>query len=170
MSLIELVISVAIAGAVFTVVMSLGFYSAQSFAAMSSYVELSASSRQAVDSLTREIRQADLVSGCSDGRLDLQVTSLSNLTYAVSYIWDPTSKTLSRAMGSNSQVYLSGCDYIRFAMFQRNGTTTQATPVPTSDPASCKAVQLSWSCSRQIFGDTTSTEDMQSAMVVLRKQ
>lgn len=171
MTLVELLISLGIGSILFVAVGTLAFYSARSFAALSNYVELDNYSRGALDRMSREIRQADLLVSGSNQQLVFQHTNPTNgSTYNVTFNYDPTARTLTRTQGAENTVMLKECDYLNFAMYQRNPVGGTYDQYPTANPATCKLVQMSWICSRKILGKKANTESVQSAKVVIRKQ
>ena len=166
-------VATALGGLVIAAVMALMFFSARSFAALTNYVDLDNFSRNALDTMSREIRQADrLVSG-DDHQLVFQHTNPTNgSAFNVSYTYDPDTKQLVRRQhgADESKILLQECDFLRFSIFQRNPINGTYDQYPTADPDTCKLVQLSWICSRNILGKKANTESVQSAKVVIRKQ
>jgi len=175
MTLVELQIASAISVILFTAVLALAFYTARSFAAFSNYVDLDANSRNALDVMSSEIRQADLVTAATSASLTFQTTDPdTGATHGLKYVYDPAKKELSRIFdGGQPKVLLTECTFLEFATFQRNTTPTLDNaflPVATSQPNLCKVVQLTWICSRKILGKSVNTESVQSAKVVIRKK
>src|SRR5689334_11089146 len=58
MTLVEVLVAAAVSSLIMTGVMGLFFYSSRSFVALGNYVGLDGASRNAIDSMAREIRQA----------------------------------------------------------------------------------------------------------------
>ncbi len=175
MTLVELQIASAISVILFTAVLALAFYTARSFAAFSNYVDLDANSRNALDVMSSEIRQADLVTAATSTSLTFQTTDPGTLaTHILKYVYDPVKKELDRIFdGGQPEVLLTECTFLQFGTFQRNTTPSldnAFVPVATSQPNLCKVVQLSWICSRKILGKSVNTESVQSAKVVIRKK
>ena len=174
MTLVELQIASAISVILFTAVLALAFYTARSFAAFSNYVDLDANSRNALDVMSSEIRQADLVTAATSASLTLQTTDSAGATHSLKYVYDPVNKVLNRIFdGGQPDVLLTECSFLQFGIFQRNATPTldnAFVPVATTQPNLCKVVQLTWICSRKILGKSVNTESVQSAKVVIRKK
>jgi Tfp pilus assembly protein PilW len=175
MTLVELQIASAISVILFAAVMALAFYTARSFAAFTNYVDLDANSRNTLDVMSSEIRQADFLTAATPASLSLQTTDLgTGATHTLKYVYDPVKKELDRIFdGGQPEVLLTECTFLQFATFQRNTTPTldnAFVPVATSQPNLCKVVQLTWICSRKILGKTANTESVQSAKVVIRKK
>lgn len=172
MTLVEVMVATVVGGLIIAAVLALTFFSARSFAALTNYVDLDNFSRTALDTMSREIRQADrLVSG-DDHHLVFQYTNPTNgSTFLVAYGYDPDTRQLVRKQsGGDAKVLLQECDYLRFSLFQRNPINGTYDQYPTANPDTCKLVQLSWICSRNILGKKANTESVQSAKVVIRKQ
>ncbi len=175
MTLVEFQIASAIAVILFAAVMSLAFYTARSFAAFTNYVDLDANSRNALDLMSTEIRQADRLTAASSTSLTFQTTDpATSAQHTLKYVYDPDKKELTRIFdGDTPEVLLNGCNSLQFLTFQRNATPSVDNafiPVATSQPNLCKVVQLTWICSRKILGKATNTESVQSAKVVIRKK
>ncbi len=175
MTLVEVMIAMAIGSVVLAAIMALTFFSARSFAALSNYVDMDMKSRNALDKMSREIRQANTLLSFSPTQLVFSGTENSN-GYTLTYIWDsnnPTNKTLTRTKnpGGETEVLLSGCTNLAWSMYQRNMTTDGSyEPIPTTNVNECKLLRLTWVCSRQILGKTANTESVQSSEVVIRKK
>jgi len=154
-----------IGGIVLTALALLVYYTAHSFAAMINYVDLDQYSRNALDRMSMEIRQADRLVSCTTNQL---VFSYNGGT--LSYTYDPTAQTLTRVFGADSQVLLTQCGKLLFTTYQRNPVGGSYDVYPTGTATTTKLVQLTWTCSRSILGQAANTESVQSAKVVLRKE
>ena len=175
MTLVELQIASAISVILFTAVLALAFYTARSFAAFTNYVDLDANSRNALDVMSSEIRQADFLMAATSASLKFQTTDVSaGATHTLEYVYDPVTKVLNRIFdGGQPKVLLTECTFLQFGTFQRNTTPSldnAFVPVATSQANLCKVVQLTWICSRKILGKSVNTESVQSAKVVIRKK
>jgi hypothetical protein len=150
---------------VLTLVALLVFYTAHSFAAMFNYVDLDQYSRNALDRMSMEIRQADRLVSSTTNQL---VFSYNGGT--LSYTYDPTAQTLTRVFGAQTDVLLTQCRQLLFTIYQRNPIGGSYDVYPTGTATTTKLVQLNWTCSRSILGQAVNTESVQSAKVVLRKE
>jgi prepilin-type N-terminal cleavage/methylation domain-containing protein len=172
MTLVELLVAAAVGGVLLTAILSVIFFSARSYAALTNYVDLDNTSRNALDVMTLDIRQADrLVSG-STNRLVFQHTNATNGSiFSITYTYNPTTRELVRQVQNGTRtVLLEECDRLNFSVFQRNPQNGIYDYYPTGDPATAKLIQLDWVCSRQIMRQAVNTESVQSAKVVIRKQ
>lgn len=167
LTLVELLTSIGIGSILLIAVLSLSFFSARSFAALTNYVDLDNHSRNALDQITREIRQADALVSSSEHQLEFK-----HGNGWIRYTYDPNNRTLTRNRNGHITVLLRECDHLTFRIYQRNPVpqTWEQFALPTNDPTLCKLVQLSWICSRTILGARVNTESVQSAKVVIRKK
>ncbi len=171
-TLVEMMVAVGISSMVLLGIGSFSCYSGRSFAAMSNYVDLDRKSRNALDRMSRDIRQSNFLSSYSTNISGLIQTIVLNdydgvnLTYA----YNPAAKTLTRTKAGNSNTLLSECDTFSFGVFQRTPKGGTYEQFPTGSSSTCKVIQLNWICSRKIFGSKVNTESVQSAKIVIRKK
>jgi len=171
-TLVEMLVSMGAGSIVMLAVCSTFFFFAKATISLSNYSDLDNASRNALDTMTRDVRQMiqlDSYSADAAGaRLNLLATNGT-----LSFVYDRTAKTLTRVYGTESTVLLRDCDSLSFGLFQRNpmGGTYDQYPAATNNLAiTCKLIQMSWVCSRQILGNTLNTESVQTAKIVIRKQ
>ena len=184
MTLVELLMAVGISWMVFAAVAILIFFSGRSYAALANYVDLDNRSRNALDRMSKEIRQVDCVTDSASAtlptgqvvtnRLALSGTETDGSAYTLIYDYDPAMQTLVRTKAGGSypgtNTLLTGCTYLNFGMYQRVPKTNSFDQFDAADLATCKVVQLDWICSRKIFNKTANTETIESAKVVIRKK
>lgn len=166
LSIIETMVGMMIGGTAMAVMCAATFYSGRSFAALSNYVDLDADSRNALDTLTREVRQANYLVAGTTNRLEFNDHDGQPLVYE--YV--PSGKLLLRSKGGQNTVLLRECDELTFSMFQRNPVGGTYDQYPSATATNAKVVQVTWTCSRKILGNTANTESVQSAKIVIRKQ
>src|SRR5216683_6067680 len=68
-TLVELLVAIGISGIIFAAVGLMIFFSGRSYAALANYVDLDNKSRQALDLMSKEIRQADGVTNSATATL-----------------------------------------------------------------------------------------------------
>ena len=175
MTLVETLIATGIGTVILTAVMAVSLFSAHSFAALGNYVDLDIKSRQALDLMSQEIRQVDALTSYLTNQLIFAGTETNGTAYTLSYTYAPIDQTVTRTKteggGTASKVLLTGCTYLKFDMFQRSPQTSTYDLYTASSPATCKLIQLTWVCSRDVLrGRFSNTESVQSAKVVIRKQ
>lgn len=168
MSLMELMISTAIGSVIAAAIMILMLYSGRSFAAMANYVSLDRSSRNALDVMSKQIRQTNKLTASTSTSLTFEDSDGGTLIFT----YDPSARTLTRTKNgvADSKALLTECDALTFSIFQRNPIGGTYNVYPTATATTCKLVQMSWTCSRKIFGIKKNTESVQSAKIVIRKQ
>jgi len=170
---------VGVGSLVLAVVATLNIYGLRSFAAIGNYADLDNRSRNALDLMSREIREASAVmSFTNTGNLrSLTITNATDGTQ-MSYGWDASTRYLtSQQRGQPEKILLSGCDRWDFKLYQRTprqNTTNIFYPATNGAgvyvPGLCKLISMTWKCSRQVLGQKINSESVQTAQVVLRNK
>ncbi len=163
MTLIEIVVASGVGTLILTAVAFLSMFGARSFAAMGNYGDLDRKSRNALDIMSKEVRQSRSLTSFSATRLVFQDNDTNTLTYS----YDSTAHTLTRTKGAETVVLLTGCDYLNFDISQRN-PSNGFTFYPTTNVSTAKLIDVSWKCSRTILGSKVNTESVQTAKIVIR--
>ena len=176
MSLIELMVSVFLAGIVLTMVMLLFMFGLRSFAAMGNYAELNGQSRHALDVMSKEIRQSSHVLGAqSNGDARWLIVANTNVVPAVTniYSWAQGTGVMrwDRMQGGRHTIVtnLTSCDMWDFTMCIRSPDAKGVFPT-TQDPSRCKLINMSWKCTRSILGKKVNSESVLTAEIVLRNK
>ncbi len=165
-TLIEALMAAGVTALVFLVVTSVAMFSGRSFAALANYVELDDHNRIAMDQLTRDLRQCNRVTAATSTSLTLEDPDGST----ISYNYSSSLRTLTRTKSGVSTVLLRGCDKLTFALGQRNAVGASYDVYAAATPETCKVVNVSWVCTRSIFGNKENSESVQTARIVIRKQ
>lgn len=173
-TLVEASIAVGLGTLILAVVASLSVYSARTFSAMSNYVDLDMHSRNALDIISREVRQATAVIDrqTNAGVSYITLTNTDALT-SFKISWVPDSSTLFvQKSGQPRQAVLNGCDNWNVWLYNRapNLDPTNLSFNTATNLADCKLVNMSWRCSRTILGSKINTESVQTAQIVLRNK
>ena len=164
-TLVEILMGIGVGGLVLLSVVSMTMYCGKSFAAMGNYVDLNTRSINALDQMTKDVRQMDyLVSYNTTTMVFANGTNGGRLTYQ----YNPTAKTLERIEGSTATTLLTGCDAFNFSVYQRNPFSNYSFQA-TSTATNCKLINVKWTCSRSILGTMLHTESVQTAKIVIRK-
>jgi hypothetical protein len=163
----ELLVGMGLASVAMLVMLLLTVFFARSFAALVNYVSLDQDSRNALDRMSKEIRQANNLVSAGTNYLSF---STDNGTLLYSY--DPVAQTLTRSLNgvADPRPLLQGCQYLNFSIYQRTPVGGSYEQYPAADAPTCKLVQLSWICARPILHTRQNTESVQSAKVVLRRE
>jgi type II secretory pathway component PulJ len=163
-SLLEVLITASVASIVFAAVGSLTLYTARSFVAMGNYGDLDKASRNALDTMSRDIRQCRLLQNYTPNKLTL----LDNNSNTLVFEYQPSNGQLTRKNGGTSTVLLQQCDYLNFNIYQRNPSNAfMFYPIQTNITLA-KLIDVSWRCSRKILGQKVNTESVQTAKIVIR--
>ncbi len=169
MTLIEMMVGMTVGLVILAVVGSVMLWSSRSFAAMANYADLDNASRNALDILTRDIRQVNGLTSYTSN----QVIFADSDGAALQFTFNSVAKTLVRKKSGANTTLLRDCDALTFSIYQRNliGGTYDQFPVANSDLTTCKLVQVSWVCSRKLLPTVLiNTESIQTAKIVIRNQ
>lgn len=180
-TLFEFVVATGAGGLLFAAVAVMMMYCGKSTAIMGNYVDLDKSDRDALDTMTTDIRQANMVTAFTSNRMALQTTDVNTgATNTLTYMYSSANGTLLRILATqvgivtsnlSSTIILSNIspNTLSFAMFQRNPIGGDVNQYTTTNTSLCKVVQISWTCSKSVLG-IGNTETVQSAKVVIRKE
>jgi prepilin-type N-terminal cleavage/methylation domain-containing protein len=177
-TLVEMMIALGIFSICGVAMMSLYMFSARSLASIYNYASLDQYNRQAMDLLTREIREARQV---IDYTTNSDMTSITILTgetnaqHTITYSFTQASKQFVRndLTDGSRKVLLNSCNMLAFGLFMRSpgfqtyDVTNTAVP-PWSNTV--KVVQLSWKTTKSLPNGIGESENIQTARIVIRKQ
>lgn len=157
-----------------------------SFTAMANYQQMDLKSYRTLDSLSREIRNSNiLISYVTNQSLTLSNNYANNGLGLINIItYDSAGRILTltqkyKASASSNAVtttttYLTECDSWSCQMYKRapdmNSFTTNIVFYPAASAAECKLIQMSWKCTRKIKGTKMNSESVQTAQIVLRNK
>ena len=161
----EMLVSLGAGSIILGAVALLSIFSSRSFVAMGNYMDLDKASRNALDQMSRDIRETLSLTSYQTNRLVFADSDGSPLTYT----WSPSTGKLTTTKNGVTKTLLSQCDYLSFRISQRN-------PIPgvfdfytaSNNPALCKLIDVSWKCSRTLLGQKINTESVQTAKIVIR--
>lgn len=164
-TIVELMVVSAISLFVMAALAAVTFHTSRSLAELANYADLDQQSRLALDSISNKIRHAEGVVSYTSSKLVLDTGSGSTRTFE----HFPATRELKETYGNLTKTVLKGCDVLEVDVFQRStasGTFNQFAHVAGTNEA--KVVQISWFCSRDGSGVTRTTENVQSAKIVIR--
>jgi prepilin-type N-terminal cleavage/methylation domain-containing protein len=167
-TLTELLVAVGVGSVILAALAGLTFYTGRSFAAIANYVELDSFSRNALDTMSKEIRQTRRLKTFSETQLVFEDFDGSDVSYT--YSSDQRILFRSRNNVPDGRPLLKDCNFLQFSIFQRNPIAGSYNQYATATAATCKLVQLRWVCSRDLIKAKCNTESVQSAKIVIRKQ
>jgi Tfp pilus assembly protein PilW len=167
LTLVEMMVATALMSLAVGALLILSSSTGRSLAEMVNYVDLDHYNRVALDTMTREIRQARSLVSFSKNKLTFEEFDGTSLVYTYS----PTDQALKRRRGTEPErVILEQCDDFEFGMYQRNPLAKTYKLIPTTSTATCKVITITWSCSRTLFRAKANTEQGQAAKIVLRNK
>lgn len=172
-SLIEMMVAVAASVVLITAVVLLTIFTSRTFYMTGNYVDMDSKSRNAIDIMSREIRNSSalLAYGTSNPAYLLFTNATAGTATTITY--DSTARTLSMAKtGQATRIYLTGCDQWNFSLYNRvpNITSANVSFYSATNLAQVKLVNLSWTCSRKVMGSKLNTETVLTAQIVLRNK
>jgi Tfp pilus assembly protein PilW len=166
MLLVEMMVALAIGALLVLVLCALSLYSSYSFLSLANYVDLDRFNRNAMDTITKEIRQANKVTAFTTNSITFEDYDGLPLTYTYS----PGAKTLTRSKNGGSNLVMTYCDSLDFTIAQRNPVAGSYDVYPVATAGTAKVVNVTWKCSHTILGRVANTENVQTARIVIRKQ
>jgi prepilin-type N-terminal cleavage/methylation domain-containing protein len=156
--------------------MGLWLFCIRGFASLYNYSFLDQYNRQAMDVLTREIRESKLVLSYTTNSITIQAGNYPDGSPGpnVTYSFSPSTKKLIRTTSDGtSQVLLNSCSLLNFNLYQRNVVpgSYDIYPVATNNWSNTvKVIQLTWKTSITSPTCVGNSEDVQTARIVIRKQ
>jgi type II secretory pathway pseudopilin PulG len=174
-TLVEMMVAVGIFALVGMSLMGVYIFSIKSMASMYSYALLDASNRQAMDLLTREIRQSKRVLAYSTNSITiLTANDDGSAGPSVRYYFSPGTKKMVRSSSDGtSKVLLNNCSLLDFQLFTRcpSNAVFGSFPVAVDNWSNTvKVLQLTWKTSIIQPSGVANSENVQTARIVIRKQ
>jgi Tfp pilus assembly protein PilW len=170
----ELMVATAVFSICSAALGTMFLFSIRSLAAMANYTILDKENRQALDELTREIRQARVISGYVTNTSGNSITLTNGDNKQVTFTFSALNRQLLRtADDGSSKVLLTNCSLLRFDLFQRNPSNGNygVFPVAYSNwQKEVKVVQMTWKTVRTLPNGLANSENIQTARIVIRKQ
>ena len=162
--LLETVVATGIAGIVVAALATLAYFTSRSFVAATNYTDMALLSRMALDNMSRSIRQARQITAYNTNSITMLDASGNTVQYAL----NPSTGTLVNISGGVTNTYLTGCNSLQFWIYQRTPISNTFNCYNPAAITNAKLVQVTWSCSRQIFGANVNNEVVESASICLR--
>lgn len=170
MTLVEMMVAMGCAAVIMMAFVATGISLSNTMLAVRNYNDLNQYSRNALDVMSRDIRNASAVETGSSATY-LQMTN-SYTGELITYSYDGTSgftRTDAAASSTNTTILLTNCNAFNFQYYQRNPTNNMTFFTNSLGVASqTKIISITWKCSRTILGLKYNTESVQSALVARR--
>jgi hypothetical protein len=172
-TLVEMMVAVGIFSLAGIGLMGLYLFSVKSMASMYNYCLLDQYNRQAMDQLTREIRQATMVLNYTTNSVTIQASNSEGSKSEVTYSFSPTTKKMLRTSDGTSKALLNDCSLLSFQLFTRcpsNGVFGSFPVAVNNWSNTVKVLQLTWKTSMSLPSGIVNSENVQTARIVIRKQ
>lgn len=166
LTLVELLVAVAILSLFAIAIVGLSVNTSRSFAEISNYAELDHFNRVALDHLSRDIRQVNYLTDFATNRL----TFMDNDGQPIVFEYSPADRILTRKKTNVTTLLLRECDALQFSIYERVPLANTYDLIPATEVTNCKVVNVSWQCSRTVFGVKANTENAQAAKIVIRNK
>jgi prepilin-type N-terminal cleavage/methylation domain-containing protein len=163
--MIAIVAGLVILGSVVVTTITLS----RSMVAISNYYDLDSSSRNTLDVMSRDIRNADQLTSYATNAISMSGTNYLGSAYSFTYNWDGSNmwRTYTISNSTRTWLMLSNCAYLAFSNYTRV-PQSNFTFSAVSGTNRTKLLSVSWKCSRSILGAKLNTESVQTAKIVIR--
>ena len=151
-------------------------FATKTCASLLGYVELSSTSKNALDRITQEVRNAKRIQSCTSTQLVIKVPPLTGTNDDTVWLgYDRDKGTLTRRrvrvlFPEEKTVLLTECTNFQFSVYQRVPSNSNFGLITTWTTNEAKVVQMQWTCVRKVTGDKSSVETQVSSKVVIRNQ
>ena len=177
-TLVEMMVALGVGVVVIGVISCVTIFTAQNFLATTNYVDMDNQSRNALDNISRNVRNSSALLGFSTNNPQylLLTNALAGTSSTITYDANAGTLTLAKS-GEAKRTLLAHCDFFTFQLYNRfpdsgNLSFYRSTNAVNGqlDAQFCKVINLTWRCYRTIRGSKLNTEIVQTAQVVLRNQ
>jgi hypothetical protein len=173
-TLLEMMIAVGLFSLAGMALMGLYVFSVKTMASMYSYSVLDAQNRQAMDQITREIRQAKKVLNYTTNSITVLTADEYGNTANVTYAFSPSTQKMIRTSSDGTmKVLLNNCNLLQFDLFTRcpSNAVFGSFPVAVDNWSNTvKVLQLTWKTMVTQPSGIANSENVQTARIVIRKQ
>jgi len=172
-TLVEAMVAMGVGLLALAAVASTTIFCLRSFAGIYNYSDIDASSRRALDTMSREIREATRVVGYGPTMTGSYI-QLVNTTAASpitnTFTWESGEQTLTwdKTGERTNFTLLTNCTTWSCTMLEGYPSNNYSFPDVAPTPDACKIVDVRWSCFRTIMGLKMNSETEQGAQIVLR--
>ena len=150
-------------------------FSVRSYTALANYAVLDQYNRQARDTLTYELRQAQRITGYTSNATSSSLSLINGAGVNVTYTFDANQQQFRRSASDGSgKVLLTNCALLNFGLFMRPPTNGSFEVYPvnlnTNWQQAVKVVEVTWKTGMTISPTmNVNSEDIQTARIVIRK-
>lgn len=176
-SLVEVLIASGLFGLAGLALGSVYLFSTRTFAALANYATLDQNNRNAMDGMTKEIRECmQIMSVTTNSEGNVIAINLVNCNGAsVTYAFDSANQNLTRTSNQDSpptKILVPNCQMLSFTIGQRTPDNTNFDVYPPVNPGDAiQVLDMTWKAWKAIPGASVGTsEEIQTAHVVIRNQ
>jgi hypothetical protein len=175
-TLMETLMSLGILGVLVLIVTGATIYCLRSFAMMNNYVDMDSASRNTLDMVGRDIRDASGLLAFTNTSTLKSLTFTNSITQqTTTLVYDANAQTLVvYQTGQPAETNLTQCYQWNFSLYTRapdtNAFSTNIVFYSTTNASLCKVVDLTWECSRTVLGVKMNSENVETAQIVLRNK
>ena len=164
--MVAIVAGLLILGSVVVTTMTLS----HSMVAISNYFDLDQDSRNTLDVMGRDIRDASTLTSFATNSISMSGTNYQGTPYSFTYNWDGSNmwRTFSNNVAVSTTLMLSNCAYLSFSNFTRVPQSNFTFSAVSGTNSRTKLISVSWKASRSILGQKLNTESVQTAKIVIR--
>lgn len=163
-TLVEAMFAMATGLVLAAAVAVLYLYSSRSFLALNNYTDMNLLSQLALDKMSKDIRQAKMVTVWTNNSISLTDVNGN----ALQFTYNPTAKKLVRVSGGVTTTYLTNCDSLNFWIYQHTPISNTFDCYLPANVTNARVVEVTWVTSRTIRGTKINTESMESAQIAIR--
>jgi len=171
-TLVEVMVAMGIGMVTLAAVAATTVFCLRSFAGIYNYSDLNASSRLALDTMSREIRGASYVDdyqSSTTGSFIRVVNTNTASPITNTFAWSPSEQTLTWSNSTQEPItLLTKCTNWSCTLLEGYASNNYSFPDIAPKPAACKIVDMRWSCFRTILGIKMNSETEQGGQIVLR--
>lgn len=171
-TLVEMMVTLLVLSLLIASVVVLSMYTTRTFCMIGNYVALDSQSRYGSDLLGRQIRNASALVNYSTGSHPYLLLTNATSGQIINIYYTNNTALMLAQTGQPTQMLLTNCNSWTFSLYNRapNITATNVTFYPATNAASCKVINMTWKCSRNILGSPLNTESVLTAQIVLRNK
>lgn len=168
-TLVEMMVALLCGMIIVASLMAITVFASRSYLAIANYRDLDKNSRNALDVMSRDIRNMSTVTAYATNAVTLSALNGDTVTFN----WNPTATTFTRtytpAGGSPATtMLLTNCTILIFNVYSQVPTGPFQFPPTATNVFESRLIDVSWRCARAVLGAETNSESVQTAKIVIR--
>src|SRR5579859_269619 len=167
-TLVEMMVALLCGMIIVASLMAITVFASRSYLAIANYRDLDKNSRNALDVMSRDIRNMSTVTAYATNAITLSALNGDTVTFN----WNPTATTFTRTYTSssttNTTMLLTNCTVLVFNVYSQVPTGPFKFPPTATNVFESRLIDVSWRCARAVLGAETNSESVQTAKIVIR--